>query len=375
MKKFALFLVGGIAAAAWALYLVLVQVQADLSLKTLYRPSWFWLLVVLAVALIVTAVLSFPKRKRAPAHPTVGTGANEPAAAPTNHVDGSLRASVAGVTEHGRLRASLQTVTPRRHAVTWKETGSQAGALEAAPGGVWNVLDEHGAHLGQVNEVVTGLVMIDLAALNWRITRSSSTPGDDREPPTLVDPSRATLGRKPTLLGVDFLQPNAGGPFSEQRYRTEAWQLTNGDRVVIVSDNGGTSLMNNSENIADAIDARWSPGGRKPIIIEEWDPPTVMGHRFVVSNRAGGHLPVDFEGLARSGIVLPTSAPTAPTQPRSGLSMHTSEGRVSAYHSSNPSDPDIHHVYADCVTGKQIPAINRVSGTGGYRMCEHCRQR
>lgn len=46
--------------------------------------------------------------------------------------------------------------------------------------------------------------------------------------------------------------------------------------------------------------------------------------------------------------------------------------RVPAYHSSNPSDPDVHHVYNDCPTGSQIPARNRRSGTGGYRMCKHC---
>lgn len=46
--------------------------------------------------------------------------------------------------------------------------------------------------------------------------------------------------------------------------------------------------------------------------------------------------------------------------------------RVPAYHSSNPSDPDVHHVYNDCPTGRQIPVGNRQSGTGGYRMCKHC---
>lgn len=49
--------------------------------------------------------------------------------------------------------------------------------------------------------------------------------------------------------------------------------------------------------------------------------------------------------------------------------------RVPAYHSSNPSNPDVHHVYNDCVSGSQIPSRNRVTGTGGYPMCSHCRQR
>lgn len=49
--------------------------------------------------------------------------------------------------------------------------------------------------------------------------------------------------------------------------------------------------------------------------------------------------------------------------------------RVSPYHSSNPSDPDVHHVYDDCVSGKQIPPRNRVRGTGGYPQCQHCARR
>jgi hypothetical protein len=45
---------------------------------------------------------------------------------------------------------------------------------------------------------------------------------------------------------------------------------------------------------------------------------------------------------------------------------------VNAYHSENASDPDVHHNHNDCPTGKQIPAANRVSGTGGYRLCFTC---
>ena len=48
--------------------------------------------------------------------------------------------------------------------------------------------------------------------------------------------------------------------------------------------------------------------------------------------------------------------------------------RVAAYHSSNPSDPDVHHVRSDCISGRRIPAHNRRSGTGGYRLCDHCKK-
>ncbi|VXB99868.1 conserved hypothetical protein [Pseudoclavibacter sp. 8L] len=47
--------------------------------------------------------------------------------------------------------------------------------------------------------------------------------------------------------------------------------------------------------------------------------------------------------------------------------------RVSAYHSTNPSDPDVHHVFDNCVSGSQIPSWNREQGTNGWRLCDHCR--
>lgn len=46
--------------------------------------------------------------------------------------------------------------------------------------------------------------------------------------------------------------------------------------------------------------------------------------------------------------------------------------KVAPYHSSNLSDPDVHHDYDDCPTGQQIPSSNRRSGTGGYPRCKHC---
>ena len=48
--------------------------------------------------------------------------------------------------------------------------------------------------------------------------------------------------------------------------------------------------------------------------------------------------------------------------------------RVSAYHSANLSDPDVHHVRQDCPNGRQIPAHNRRPGTGGYPLCKRCQE-
>jgi hypothetical protein len=46
--------------------------------------------------------------------------------------------------------------------------------------------------------------------------------------------------------------------------------------------------------------------------------------------------------------------------------------KVSPFHSSNPSDPDVHHDHSDCPTGQQIPERNKVSGTGGFPRCKQC---
>ncbi len=48
--------------------------------------------------------------------------------------------------------------------------------------------------------------------------------------------------------------------------------------------------------------------------------------------------------------------------------------KVSAYHSTNPSDPDVYHNQSDCPPGSQIPLRNRASGTGsGNTLCKKCK--
>ena len=43
------------------------------------------------------------------------------------------------------------------------------------------------------------------------------------------------------------------------------------------------------------------------------------------------------------------------------------------YHSTNPTDPDVYHVFSDCPNGEQIPPANKVQGTGvGNRLCGTC---
>ena len=46
--------------------------------------------------------------------------------------------------------------------------------------------------------------------------------------------------------------------------------------------------------------------------------------------------------------------------------------KTTAHHSSNPSDPDVYHDHSNCSSGQQMPAHNRLSGTGGHPRCGHC---
>jgi hypothetical protein len=46
--------------------------------------------------------------------------------------------------------------------------------------------------------------------------------------------------------------------------------------------------------------------------------------------------------------------------------------KVSPYHSSDPTDPDVYHDHDNCPSGQQIPKKNRRPGTGGHRRCKHC---
>jgi len=44
------------------------------------------------------------------------------------------------------------------------------------------------------------------------------------------------------------------------------------------------------------------------------------------------------------------------------------------YFSTNPTDPDVHHLFSDCPSGQQIPPENREEGTNGWPLCDHCRR-
>lgn len=47
--------------------------------------------------------------------------------------------------------------------------------------------------------------------------------------------------------------------------------------------------------------------------------------------------------------------------------------KVSPYHSSDPTDPDVHHDHDNCPSGQQIPPENKRPGKGGHPRCKHCK--
>lgn len=65
-------------------------------------------------------------------------------------------------------------------------------------------------------------------------------------------------------------------------------------------------------------------------------------------------------------VSLPSEEPRTPTDEEITMA------KVSPYHSSNPTDPDVYHDHDDCRSGQQIPAHNKRSGTGRYPRCQHC---
>lgn len=129
---------------------------------------------------------------------------------------------------------------------------------------------------------------------------------------TIADPAASPRGREPRFLGIDHITPHYLGPNDRQHYRTEAWDLADGTRVVIVSENGGTSLNNAQSKIAAAITERWGEGaGLVPTIIEDWGDlldrfDFFPGARFITAAVEGGQaLPVDLAAWAARGLVLP----------------------------------------------------------------------
>lgn len=42
------------------------------------------------------------------------------------------------------------------------------------------------------------------------------------------------------------------------------------------------------------------------------------------------------------------------------------------YHSIEPTDPDVHHVFEDCPNGQQILPQNRRDGTNNWPKCGSC---
>ncbi|GGA60178.1 hypothetical protein GCM10011499_33010 [Pelagibacterium lentulum] len=46
----------------------------------------------------------------------------------------------------------------------------------------------------------------------------------------------------------------------------------------------------------------------------------------------------------------------------------------SPWHSKAPNSRKVHHDETTCTEGNNIESYNKVSGTGGYPKCDHCRR-
>lgn len=134
------------------------------------------------------------------------------------------------------------------------------------------------------------------SSLGSQSVQPSNGTADDSVP--LVDPQRAPLGRRPVFLGIEYLETNR---FPGQRWRSEAWRATNGLCVVIVTDNGGTSVNNATSALKEAVESRWLSEGPEIMIIDDWL--DTNSPRFCV--HGAPHLGVDLDALDRQGIVLP----------------------------------------------------------------------
>lgn len=122
--------------------------------------------------------------------------------------------------------------------------------------------------------------------------------------PTIVDPSKAPHGRRPQLLGVEYLRLMTH--IGEQYYRCEAWHLVDGEVVVIVRDNGGTSLMNASSKVSQMVRDRWPNPALT--IVEDWVEPFIPGDpksRFRISDEEGANEALDPAKWAARGLVVP----------------------------------------------------------------------
>lgn len=150
----------------------------------------------------------------------------------------------------------------------------------------------------------------EIRLLRERVTHLEAHKENQMNSQTIVDPNSAPRGRDPHFVGVDYIVPLALGPNDKQRYRTEAWDLVDGTRAVIVTENGATSLDTAKEKIAAAVTERWGDGaGLIPDIIEDWGDlhskfESFNGARFFFAPEAQA-LPIDLDKWAARGLVLP----------------------------------------------------------------------
>jgi len=48
--------------------------------------------------------------------------------------------------------------------------------------------------------------------------------------------------------------------------------------------------------------------------------------------------------------------------------------KVKSFHSKLPSDRPVYHNNSKCTEGDNIQPENKVAGTGGHPLCDHCKR-
>lgn len=124
-------------------------------------------------------------------------------------------------------------------------------------------------------------------------------------PITTLNPLTSPRWCMPQLLGIDYV----ASPTLRwgEHSRTEAWELSNGEVIVIVSNPSPTSMIDGVCGVADAIAVRWARPGAKFTIIEDrgTNLPFTSNRRFVIAVGDGTVLPINEFEWGRKGLVLP----------------------------------------------------------------------
>ncbi len=130
-----------------------------------------------------------------------------------------------------------------------------------------------------------------------------SAPTDDQ---LIVNADLAPQSRRPEPLGAPVYLTLKG--HGQPSYRTEAWRLTDGTVVIVVSHGGGPDFPNVHPELRDKILDHWRPiaGSNNGIdIIDDWNTHRHGSAPFSRFTTDSGLHAADLDALDNRGVVLP----------------------------------------------------------------------